>query len=75
MKSPQGARHFTDLALWFETAIANEVAGRGPQANDLALTGIDKIWPSHSVFDYSIGLFKPHSRSNSAGAEISAAMT
>jgi hypothetical protein len=27
MKSPQGARHFTDLALWFETAMANEVAG------------------------------------------------
>ncbi|MDV4182377.1 hypothetical protein ACCT14_26000 [Rhizobium brockwellii] len=27
MKSPQGAPHFTDLPLWFETAMANEVAG------------------------------------------------
>ncbi|MGO7815329.1 hypothetical protein ACC674_37630, partial [Rhizobium ruizarguesonis] len=23
MKSPQSARHFTDLALWFETAMAS----------------------------------------------------
>ncbi|WP_205928085.1 hypothetical protein, partial [Rhizobium leguminosarum] len=57
MKSPQGARHFTDLALWFETAMANEVAGRGPQVNDLALTGIDKIWPRCLIPDFDGAIF------------------